>query len=354
MTILTSTITKNLLILFLIFTGLLYAKDFLMPLAIGGVLATLFLPFCKWMEGKKVPKVLAVLICVLVLLLAIAGICFLLGWQISALTNDFPLIKQKAIETVERIQEYIFDHLGIPAEKQLQIFKEEQPSVTNILQLMAGSLLNIFTNFILILVYIFGLLYYRNHIKQFILKLTPNAERDEMEQVVYSVAKVSQQYLVGLTKMIVCLWIMYGIGFSIIGVKNAIFFAILCGLLEVVPFIGNIMGTTLTVFVAAVQGSSLAMLGGIVGIYGIVQFVQGWLLEPLIVGPHVKINPFSTIIALVMGELIWGIPGIFLAIPITAMIKIICDHIETLKPYGFLIGEIENRKKTYGILKKQN
>ena len=145
---------------------------------------------------------------------------------------------------------------------------------------------------------------------------------------------------------------MYGIGFSIIGVPNALFFAILCGLLEIVPFIGNLTGTTLTVLVAAIHGGNFTMLGGIVITYGIVQFTQGWFLEPLILGPQVKINPLFTIIALVLGELVWGIPGIILAIPITAIFKIICDHIESLKPYGFLIGEIETGKKENGFIKK--
>ncbi len=345
MTITKSSAIKTLVIIFLTFAGLHYAKDFLMPFAIGGVLAALFLPFCKWMEGKRIPKGIAVLLCLIVLLVIIAGISSLLGWQMSALTNDLPLIKQKGIETVDRIQEYIFNHLGISVEKQLQILKNEQPSFTNIVQVMVDSFSYIFTNLVLTLVYLFCLLYYRGHIKQFILKLTPSYERDEMEQIVSSATKVSQQYLVGLTKMIVCLWIMYGIGFSIIGVKNALFFAIVCGLLEIVPYIGNITGTSLTVFVAAVQGASLPMLGGIIGIYGLVQLIQGWILEPLIVGPHVKINPFTTIIALVIGQLIWGIPGIFLAIPLIAIVKIACDHIEPLKPYGFLIGEIETGKK---------
>jgi predicted PurR-regulated permease PerM len=66
----------------------------------------------------------------------------------------------------------------------------------------------------------------------------------------------------------------------------------------------------------------------------------------------VRINPLFTIIALVLGELVWGIPGIFLAIPLLAMFKTVCDHIESLKPYGFLIGEIENKKNDLAVIKK--
>jgi predicted PurR-regulated permease PerM len=220
------------------------------------------------------------------------------------------------------------------------LLKAEQPSLTKIIQLLAGSLTYIVTNFFLVLVYVFFLLYYRVHIKRFFLKLSTTSHRSEMEKVLDSSAHVSQQYLLGVSKMILCLWIMYGIGFSAIGVKNALFFAILCGTLEIVPFIGNITGTLLTVLIAALHGASLPMLGAIVVTYAVIQFIQGWFLEPLILGPQVKINPLFTIIALVIGELVWGLSGIILAIPITAIIKILCDHIEPLKPYGFLIGEI--------------
>jgi len=205
---------------------------------------------------------------------------------------------------------------------------------------------------VLMLVYVVFLLYNREHLKQFLLRLSPPEKKDEMEKVLYNIAEISQQYLVGLSKMIFLLWVMYGIGFSIIGVKHALFFAILCGLLEIVPFIGNITGTTLTILFSAVQGASVPMMLSIAATYGAIQFIQGWVLEPLILGPQVKINPLFTIVALVIGDLVWGIPGVFLAIPVIAMFKIVCDHVETLKPVGFLIGEIEGKKKEPAFIRR--
>lgn len=352
MTTTSISVIKKLLILFLIFAGLYYAKEFLMPLSIGGLLATLFLPFCKWMEKKRMPRGLATFICLIVLLSVISGFVILLGWQIAGLTNDIALIKQKAASVAESIQLYIFNHFGISSTEQSNLIKAEQASIIGFLQIAAGSMLSILSSCILMLVYFFLLLYYRIHIKKFIIKLFPYSQQLEAEQVIYSVTKVSQQYLLGLSKMIVCLWIMYGIGFFIIGIKDPFFFAFLCGLLEIIPFVGNITGTTITVLVAAVHGASLAMIGGIVITYGSVQLIQGWVLEPLILGAQVKINPLFTIIALVLSELLWGIPGIILAIPLTAMFKIVCDHVDPLKPYGFLIGETEREKVNVSFIKR--
>lgn len=341
---------QKLALVFLIILGLYLAKDFLIPLCIGGILATLFLPFCNWMQGKRIPKGLAVFICFISILLIIATLITLLGWKISEVSEDFNLIKQKSIEVGNHIQKYIFDHLNISIEEQFTILKKEQPSYSDIFQIIFGSIASIFASLILVLVYFAFLLYYRDHIKNFLLKITKNSKQEEMEQVIYNATKVSQQYLLGLSKMIVLLWIMYAIGFSVLGVENAIFFAILCGLLEIVPYVGNITGTILTVLITAIHGASPTLLGGIVLVYMIVQLIQGWLLEPFILGPQVKINPLFTIIVLVLGQLLWGIPGIILAIPLTAIFKIICDHIEPLKPYGFLIGEITVPKKRDEIL----
>jgi len=352
MTVTYTSIVKKALLIFLVFTGLYFSKAFLMPLFIGGVLATLFLPFCNWMERKKLTKGLAAFICFLTLSLIIALFVSLLAWKISYLIDDITLIKQKANEAFFHIQNYIFHHLDITIAEQVKILKDEKPSYSTIMQTIGGSLVYILTNFILVMVYFVFLLYYRGHIKNFLLKLVGISQRKEMERAIFSASNISQQYLIGLSKMIFCLWIMYGIGFTAIGVESALFFAILCGLLEIVPFVGNITGTILTVLFTALHGASIQVLGGIVVVYTIVQFIQGWLLEPLILGPQVKINSLFTIMALVLGELLWGIPGIILAIPLTAIFKIICDHVDTLKPYGFLIGETQVKKGEDSFIRK--
>jgi predicted PurR-regulated permease PerM len=187
-------------------------------------------------------------------------------------------------------------------------------------------------------VYLFLFLYFRKHLKNFILKLVPQAEKSNTNKIIHASTSVAQKYLSGLSLMIVILWIMYGIGFSVAGVKNALFFAILCGLLETVPFIGNITGTALTVIASMATGGSSNVIIGILIVYGLVQFIQTYILEPLVVGKEISINPLFTIIGLVVGELVWGIPGMVMALPVLGMLKVIFDNIEPLKPYGFLIG----------------
>lgn len=175
--------------------------------------------------------------------------------------------------------------------------------------------------------------------------LVSEDRRPAARLIIHKSSKVSQQYLGGLFKMIVVLWIMYGIGFSVVGVENALFFAILCGLLEVVPFVGNFVGSLLTVLAVTVQGGDTRMILGVLGIYIFVQFIQTYILEPVVVGNEVRINPLFTIIVLVLGELIWGIAGMILAIPSLGIMLIVFDHIPALKPYAYLIASNKNDKK---------
>jgi predicted PurR-regulated permease PerM len=240
------------------------------------------------------------------------------------------------------------------------MMKEQQKSSGGKSGLVSGfisGLGGMMTNGLLVLVYIFLFLYFREHLQRFVIRLVPHQEKDEAVKVVDNIQQVAQNYLSGLSQMIVGLWIMYGIAFTIIGVKHALFFAVLCGMLEIIPFVGNLVGNLLTIVMAVSQGGDTNMIIGILATYGLIQFIQSYILEPLVVGAEVNINPLFTIVGLVAGELVWGIPGMVLAIPLIGMTKIIFDHIEPLKPFGELIGEEKRKpnklkKKTTEIVEK--
>ncbi|HEX8331978.1 MAG TPA: AI-2E family transporter, partial [Segetibacter sp.] len=279
----------------------------------------------------------------------------LISWQISDLASDFTGMEQKVTQSVDKFKQTLSSTFGISPEKQQEIMKKQQQSggggMSSVVTGIMSSFMGMMVDTILVLVYIFLLMFYRRHIKEFILKLVPQEDKTKTTKIIYGSANVAQHYLGGLAMMIVLLWIMYGIGFSIAGVKNAFFFAILCGLLEIIPFIGNLAGTALTLLMAVTQGGGSNIIIGILITYALVQFIQSYIIEPLVVGAEVNINPLFTIIAIVLGETVWGIPGMILAIPLVGIFKIICDNVESLKPYGFLIGE-EKKKKEPGMMDK--
>lgn len=263
-------------------------------------------------------------------------------------------MQQRVTAFIDQARQYISDTFNISPEKQKEIIQEQQSAgdAGKLSASVVSGLLSAVVDFILVLVYVFLFMYFRNHLKRSLFRIIPEGERKNTEVIVHDASKVGQQYLTGLASMIVILWIMYGIGFTLVGVKSAIFFAILCGLLEIVPFVGNITGTSITMLMMVSQGGSTQMVLGVFITYLIIQFIQSYILEPLVVGAEVHINPIFTILTLVGGEMIWGIPGMVLAIPLLGIIKIICDHIEPLKPYGFLIGQDKKKKNDSPLIKK--
>ena len=351
----TSALQKVVLFLllgFLIVGAMYYAKPFLVPLCFAGLLAMLFLPLNRWFESKKIPKGLSILFCIIIFLGLITGIIWLISWQISDLASESTDVENKIRKMIGQTKEYIGTHFGISKKQQEKIITEQAEQNGAMLSNLGSSLTGFVVDFILMLVYIFLLMFYRSRIKTFILQLISSQQKKNTETIIQDIQKVSQQYITGLGMMIACLWIMYSIGFSIVGVKYAVLFAIICGLLEIIPFIGNLTGTLLAILMVIIQGGGAGMVLGVVITYLIVQFLQTYLLEPLVVGAEVNINPLFTIIILVVGELIWGIPGMVLAIPLLGIIKIICDHIPSLKPYGYLIGSDRKKKTTFLKRKK--
>ncbi len=345
-----------LIIFFAVFAGLYFAKPFLVPLTIAGLLAMLFLPLSARLEKKGVGRGLSSAACVFIFILFIGGIIALITWQISDLSKDFAGMEEKVTSGIGKLKKTLSNTFGISPAKQEEMMKKQQESGTGgagkIVMGIMGSMMGILVDTILVFVYIFLLLFYRRHLKLFVLKLSPAEEKEKVTKVLYNSSKVAGHYVSGLAFMIVLLWIMYGIGFSIAGVKNGLFFAILCGILEIIPFVGNIAGTAVTLLMALTQGGGNSVIIGILITYGVVQFIQSYIIEPLVVGSKVNINPLFTIIALVLGETVWGIPGLILAIPLLGIFKVICDNAEPLKPYGFLIGSEKKEKSTGSFMKK--
>lgn len=336
---------RLLLFFFGVFAGLWFAKPFLMPLAFAALLAMLFLPVCQKLESRGWNSSLATVASVLLFILIVAALVFMLGWQISSLMQDMTGIEQKFTQFMANAQAWLTRELHIPQEKQQQAMQQAQQGgsggFTKALQAIPFAIFGLLTDLIITVVYFFLFLRFRLHLKRFVIRITPDAHKRTSLQVLHESAQTTRKYLTGMGLMIACLWVMYGIGFSIAGVKSALLFAVLCGVLELVPFIGNILGTTLTILFSLAQDGGSPMLG-IVITYMIVQGIQSYILEPLVVGKQVKIHPMFTILVLVLGEMVWGVGGMVLSIPALAIVKIVCDHIPSLQPYGYLIGEEEN------------
>lgn len=335
------------LLLFVLVTAILYfTKLLFMPLAMAAVLALVFMPCCVWLENKGINKIFASIICGLIFILIMAAIIALLVWHVKSIAGNLSDLGQNISAKVDRLQQYLHENLGLAATKQTELLATPQSTtganIAKTVTTIMSAMVNIAINLILILVYMIMLLCQRHRFKEFMLQLVPDDTQSQTKMILIRSVRVVQHYLFGLGIVIACLWVMYSIGFSIVGIRNAIFFAILCGLLEIVPFVGNLTGSTLTSLAALAQGGGWSMVLGVLGTYALIQFIQFYIISPLVMRAQLNINPLFTIFILIAGELIWGIPGMILAIPFLGIAKILFDNIKPLQPLGYIIG----REKT--------
>ncbi len=335
-----------LLLIFLSFSILIYAKVLLLPLTLAGLLAMLFMPISRWLERKGIGRALASLLCVLLLIAILTAVIYFFIWQINAITQDVSAIQRNVMYKIHELEMFLYKSFGITPSSQEEIIKgKNSDGLSSMISSFMGSLIFFVTNFIIMLVYIFMLLFSRRHLKIFILKLIPADQKEKTENIISASSKATQHYLFGFGLLVTMLWVLYSISFSIIGVKNPVFFASLCGLLEVIPFVGSITGITLTVLMVISQGGSGAMILTVLIVYVIIQFTQFYVIQPSLLGGEVDINPLIAIIVLILGEMIWGLGGMVIAIPLTGMAKIVFDNVEELRPYGYLLGRHSHTKE---------
>lgn len=215
-----------------------------------------------------------------------------------------------------------------------------------------GNFLGVFVgfvgNFLLMFVYIFFFLLYRNKFSQFIIKLIPDEQREAGEDIISKSTRLAQNYLFGRLLLIFFLAILYSIGLTVSGVQHAILISLLAALLSLIPFIGNIIGYILALSMALFSGSGLMGAVGVSITFAITQFVESYILEPYVVGDKVNLNPIFTIIVVVLGEVVWGTIGMLIAIPALGILKVLFDHIPVLRPFSYLFGQDEEEKDDNG------
>ncbi|MEC3878675.1 AI-2E family transporter [Parapedobacter sp. 10938] len=330
-------------------TALYLAAPFLIPVVLAALLAMLLVRISDWLERKGMSRAGSSATAVLLFIGAIALLGIILTWQLGQLTSSIDEMKERLASGAKELRDWVSDTVGISIDDQNKMIEEQTSQASGqanaLLMSFVNSLANIVVNAVLIVVYIWLFLYYRDHLKQFFLRIVPQDKRKNAQAIIQKSEALSGHYLTGLFSMIAMLWVMYGIGFWIVGLQGAVLFAIICGILEIVPFLGNLIGNLIAIFAALVQGGDLGMIVGIVAVYLTVQFLQTYVLEPLVVGQQVNINPLFTIMGLVAGEFLWGIAGMALAIPVIGIVKIVCDNVPGLQAYGMLIGPANTPKK---------
>ena len=183
------------------------------------------------------------------------------------------------------------------------------------------------------------ILFYQPLLREFVIRISGSNYESHVREIVSQIKTVIQRYLVGLIIEAGMMAVMNTAALLILGIEYAFILGILAAVLNVIPYIGGIIAVALPMMVALVTKSSPWYAFYVLVAYYIIQLIDNNYIVPYIVASKVKINALFSVIVVLAGNALWGVPGMFLSMPLLAIIKLICDHIEPLKPWGFLLGD---------------
>lgn len=318
------------------------AKEILDPLIFGFLFAILLLPVSNFLERKlRLPRSASSFISILLLIGFVGGILYLVGAQISNLANDWPMLKTQVEQSLQNLQEYIQGAFHITQSKQITYVENTGRKIMAsggaVLGTTFGAISSLVLFYVFIMIFTFFILFYRRLLLRFVLNVFEDDSSHVVLDIVENIQKILRQYILGLLIEMVIVSGVAIAAFFIIGIKYAALLGILVGLFNIIPYLGIFTALLLSALITFATGTLTETITVGVSVIAI-HLVDANFLLPAVVGSKVRLNALITFIGIIMGEMIWGLSGMFLSIPIIAIFKIIFDRISSLKPWGYLLG----------------
>ncbi|HEU4555645.1 MAG TPA: AI-2E family transporter [Chitinophaga sp.] len=325
-----------------------YCAGILIPLVFAFLVAIMLLPLAHTMEQLRVPRGLAAFIAVLIFVILLVSVVLLLTRQMGAFVSDFPHLQQQLLHSLDSLQIWINANFKINTHKQMDYLEQMAMgtlgSATSFLSQTLGAVSSMVIFIIFVLLYSFFLLLYRSLLIAFLVRLFQEKHREELLDVIRQTRIIIKSYVSGLMIEMIVVAVVNCSIFWLLGIKYATLLGIMAAIFNLIPYLGIFTAIIVSMVVTMTTGTLGASVQVGIALL-VVHFLDSNILLPRIVGAKVKINALVTIIGVVTGNLLWGIPGMFLAIPIIAIMKIVFEHIEVMQPWAILLGELPERPK---------
>jgi predicted PurR-regulated permease PerM len=318
-------------------------QDILVPLAFAGIFAILLHPISSFLTKHKAPGFLAISLTVFAALVFVGLIFYFMSIQIAVFSEAFPKLKEKVFVGLTRAEDWIDKSYHISAAQQIawakknigNLYQHGGAMISATVTTVSGLLIML----TLIPVYTFLIMFYRPLLIGFVLKIFDKNDTSRVNEVLIEIKAVIQSYLIGLFIEGSIVAALNCTVLLILGIDYAIFLGVLGAMLNVIPYIGGIIAILLPVIIAFVTKEGFFYPVMVIICYVVIQFIDNHFLIPRIVAAKVRLNAMISIIAVLVGGALWGISGMFLVIPAVAIMKIIFDRIESMKPWGMLLGD---------------
>ncbi len=333
-----------------LFVTLYFGQEIIFPILLSLLFAIMLRPIVNFfIKRLRFPHFIAVVFTIIFFILIFFSIIYFISIQISDMANDWGKIKSNFFFHLEHFQQVIRDNFNLSKREQNEFITKATKDNFNSGKQIVGSTLisfaDIILNATLIPIFTFLFLFYQNHFITFLGKLVKPENHKKLREVLIQIKIAVQSYVVGLVFEMIAVSVLTTIGLYLIGIEYFILLGIITGILNLLPYLGILVAGALSILVSLSGSTDLSIVFGVIIVNVIVQLIDNNILVPLFVNSKVQINAFVSIVGIIIGNVLGGITGMFLAIPIIAIIKVIFDRIESLEPWGYLFGD--DLPKTY-------
>jgi len=331
---------------FLIIQG----KEMLDPLIFGFLFAILLLPVSGFLEQKlRMPRSVSSFVSIILLVGFISGVLYLVGSQISKLTQDWPMLQKQLAQSVNNIYEWVQGRFNIDIKNQQNYVENAGKKIissgSEVVGTTFGAVSSLMLFYVFIMIFTFFILFYRKLLFGFILQEFGKDNEHIVHDIVENIQSILRQYILGLLLEMIIVATVACTAFWMIGIKYAVLLGIIVGLFNIIPYLGIFSALFLSVLVTFATGPVSNAIEVGVSVIAI-HLVDANVLLPAVVGSKVRLNALITFLGIILGEMMWGLSGMFLSIPMMAIFKIIFDRIESTKPWGYLLGGDYEFKKS--------
>lgn len=319
------------------------AKGIIIPVVFAVLIAILLHPVVNFLVRLRIKRILAIILALILTILILFAFVSLFISQANRFSDSWPVLVEKFTAMINQFIVNASDYFEINPQKINGWISKTQGELLNSSTAAIGQTLVIVGNGLVVLfllpVYIFLILFYQPLLIEFIFRFFGLENKSRVGEIVSKIKIVIQNYLYGLVIEAIIVAILDTSALLILGIDYALILGIIGALLNVIPYIGGIVAVALPMMVAIVTKTSPWYSIYIMAAYYFIQLIDNNYIVPYIVASKVKLNALFSIIIVLVGNAVWGIPGMFLSIPLLAIVKLICDHIESLKHWGFLLGD---------------
>ncbi len=324
-------------------TVMVIGKDIIMPLLMAFFISIMLLPIYRFLKRKKMPESLSIVIPILMVALFISLIVWFFSNQIGILVKDFPQIKANVTQHIDSLSDWISRITHYDNKQQKAFIQDKSDDLMNMGTSIAGgaavTLSSIFVFIALLPIYIYLMLFYKDILLRFIFMWFKTQDHSKVKDAIFQTESIIKSYLIGLLIQITYMTILLGGILMLIGIKHALLIGAIFAVLNLIPYIGALIGNLIGVLLTLTSSQELWPVITVLGVIAFVQFLDNNILMPRIVGSKVKINALFAILGVFIGGSIAGISGMFLALPIVAVLKIIFDRTNSFKQWGVLLGD---------------